>query len=239
MTPSFPKLAAAVASEGQTFARAEQVRVLLEQCGSLADWRAFAASWNGMPLDQYLAEGHRCRRRRYAVYRAVGNLIDRQAHQPHYQSRDYNALFGGIARSFEPVGEDIGKGATLRAILKFCHLVFSRLAPAVVEWHVEVHQFRIEAIAGEPGQPTPEGMHRDGVDYVCVLMVQRQNIASGTTTIHSPDGRPLGQFTLTDPLDATLIDDARVYHGVTAVQALDPARPAYRDVLVVTFRRAA
>jgi hypothetical protein len=29
-----------------------------------------------------------------------------------------------------------------------------------------------------------------------------------------------------------------VYHGVTAVVPLNPARPAYRDVLVVTFRRA-
>jgi hypothetical protein len=36
----------------------------------------------------------------------------------------------------------------------------------------------------EPGQPTPEGVHRDGVDYVLVLMVRRTNIAQGTTTIH-------------------------------------------------------
>jgi hypothetical protein len=34
-----------------------------------------------------------------------------------------------------------------------------------------------------------------------------------------------------------LVDDSRVYHGVTPVTPLDPARPAYRDVLVVTFRR--
>jgi hypothetical protein len=42
---------------------------------------------------------------------------------------------------------------------------------------------------------------------------------------------------LTAPLDAALVDDGRVYHGVTAVAPLDPALPAYRDVLVVTFRR--
>ena len=45
-------------------------------------------------------------------------------------------------------------------------------------------------------------------------------------------------FTLTEPFDAALVDDARVYHGVTPVEPLDPAAPAYRDVLVVTFRRA-
>jgi hypothetical protein len=31
----------------------------------------------------------------------------------------------------------------------------------------------------------------------------------------------------------------RVFHGVTPVQPLDPALPAHRDVLVVTFRREA
>jgi len=33
------------------------------------------------------------------------------------------------------------------------------------------------------------------------------------------------------------VDDDRVYHGVTPVTPLDPAEPAYRDVLVATFRR--
>ena len=84
--------------------------------------------------------------------------------------------------------------------------------------------------------PTPEGLHRDGVDFVLVLLVNRENIASGTTSIHGLDGRERGRFTLTLPFDAALVDDARVAHGVTPVQAIDPARPAYRDVLVITFK---
>jgi hypothetical protein len=80
-------------------------------------------------------------------------------------------------------------------------------------------------------------MHRDGVDYVLVLLVDRRNIASGTTTVHDLDKRALGSFTLTDPLDSALVDDSRCYHGVTPVEAENPAQPAYRDVLVVTFRK--
>ena len=105
-------------------------------------------------------------------------------------------------------------------------------------WHVEAHQFRIEARQGEQGKPTPEGMHRDGVDYVLVLLVNRRNIQSGTTTVHDLDKRTLGSFTLTDPLDSALVDDARCYHGVTPVEPENPAQPAYRDVLVVTFRKS-
>jgi hypothetical protein len=74
------------------------------------------------------------------------------------------------------------------------------------------------------------------VDFVLVLLIDRHNIASGTTTIHTPDGKPLGDFTLTYPFDAALIHDPRVFHGVTAVTPLDPLEPAHRDVLVVTFK---
>jgi hypothetical protein len=101
-----------------------------------------------------------------------------------------------------------------------------------------VHQFRIEAGTGHEGRPTPEGMHRDGVDYVLVLLVNRTNIISGVTSVHDLTGRELGEFTLTQAFDAALVDDARVMHGVTPVEPLDPSVPGYRDVLVVTFRRS-
>jgi hypothetical protein len=38
-------------------------------------------------------------------------------------------------------------------------------------------------------------------------------------------------------MDAALVDDSRVFHGVTAVHPLDPDKAAFRDVLVITFRR--
>ena len=76
------------------------------------------------------------------------------------------------------------------------------------------------------------------MNFVLVLLVNRRNIASGVTTIHDLHGTALGSFTLTDAFDAALVDDTRVAHGVTPVEAIDPASPAYRDVLVVTFLRA-
>jgi hypothetical protein len=208
--------------------------------GELRGWDAFAASWNDLGVDTYMADGGRYRRRRFACYRATQAGIWRKPHQPHYQSRDYNPLNGGIERWFEPVTEKIGRHPVLDAILAMCHALFDHMTPASVRpqaWHVEIHQFRIEARSGEAGRPTPEGMHRDGVDWVLVLMVRRDNIKSGETTIYDLAQCPLGSFTLTRPLDAAFVDDSRVYHGVTPVEPVDPARPAYRDVLVVTFRR--
>ena len=223
--------------DGFAFATADIMRDLL-QAQALTDWPAFVASWNELAPDSYLATSGRHRRRRHATFSADADGIRREAHQPHYQSLAYNPLQGGMQRWFEPVLPAIGESASLRRILRFCHDCFGMLAPATRRWHVEVHQFRIEARADEAGEPTPEGVHRDGVDYVLVLLIDRENIERGTTTIHAPDGRELGSFTLAHAFDAALVDDHRVFHGVTPVTPLDPQKPAHRDVLVVTFRAA-
>ena len=228
----------AIVEDGFAFVHADEMRRWLEPFGALTDWPAFASSWNDLAVDEYLADRGRFRKRRYAVFEisADGDLA-RRPHQAHHQHLEYNQLFGGVERWFEPVTEETGGSASLITILGFCRTTFGALAPAVGRWHVEVHQFRIEAQSDAAGHPTPEGIHRDGVDFVLVLLVSRTNIASGTTTIHGEAGTELGSFTLTEPLDSALLDDTRVAHGVTPVTPLDPARPAYRDVLVVTFRR--
>jgi hypothetical protein len=234
--PVLPDLRAALQRDGFAFVIADAMRELLD-AATLADWPAFAASWNELGDDSYLAARGRQRRRRHAVFAAdAGGAIRREPHQPHYQSLAYNPLQGDIERWFEPVMPAIADGASLRRILAFCRDGFGALAPHVRSWRIEVHQFRIEARAGEAGEPTPEGVHRDGVDYVLVLLVDRENIERGTTTIHAPDGRELGQFTLAHAFDAALVDDRRVFHGVTPVVPKDPGQPAHRDVLVVTFR---
>jgi hypothetical protein len=227
----------AVAQRGFAFVHGAAMRQSLEQAGSLSDWAAFAASWGDLELDRYMADGGRYRRRRHAVFSVTASgAIQREAHQPHYQDREYNALNGGVARWFAPIAAEIGNGPSLRTILAFCAALFGSLSPEVRAWRVEAHQFRIEALPGASGLPTPEGVHRDGVDYVLVLLITRENIVSGTTTIHDTSRRCIGEFTLTVPFDAALVHDERVYHGVTAVEPLDPAAVAYRDVLVVTFR---
>ena len=217
---------------GFAFVEAPEMSRVLDAHG-MDGWQAFARQWDDLGLDTYMADGGRYRKRRHGAYAVSAAGVERKPHQPHYQSRDYNALNGGVERWFAPVADS----PALLAVLRTCHDLFNALTP-LPAWHVEVHQFRIEARPGAEGKPTPEGMHRDGVDWVLVLMVGRENIAEGTTTVHTLDGRLLGSFTLRAPMDAALVDDNRVFHGVTPVRAEDPAQPAHRDVLVVTFRRA-
>ena len=232
-------LVQAIEAAGFCFVPGESLQawLLAQEDTALSDWEAFAASWDGMPIDRYMADGGRYRRRRYATLSAAGaeGELKLEPHQPHFQSLDYNPLDGGIPREFDPIPAEIMGGRTMGNVLRFCQRAFGRLRPNTA-WHIECHQFRIEAGDTGLGKPTPEGVHRDGVDFVLVMMVRRTNISSGTTTMHDLAQKKLDSFTLTNPLDAAIVDDRRCMHGVTPVERIDPTQPAYRDVLVVTFR---
>ena len=224
-----------IQSAGFSFIKGSTFKILLTP-SILNDWAAFVASWQQMPLDEYMADGGRYRRRRHAVLSAHLERIELEPHQPHYQSRDYNSLNGGIPRLFEAIPITIVQGQTFQTIIKFCNQTFSELSGHHC-WQIEAHQFRIEASQQQHGNPTPEGVHRDGVDYVLVMMVKRENISSGTTEMFSLNKQLLGSFTLTEALDCAFVDDHRCYHGVTPVEQMDVHKPAFRDVLVITFKK--
>lgn len=196
-------------------------------------WREFAGSWDDLGPDLYMADGGRYRQRRHAVFSCQQGHFIRKPHQPHFQSRDYNPLNGDVQRWFESVHQETIDNSVTQAIFAFCADSFG--ATARQSWHVEMHQFRIQTQEGHVGRPTPEGLHRDGVDWVFVMLVERRNVREGVTRIGSPDGTPLGEFTLVLPGDTVLIDDHRILHGVTEIHPVEPSRPAWRDALVVTF----
>jgi hypothetical protein len=225
---------------GFGFAPAEQFRALLTPA-ALAEWLSFAASWENLGVDTYMADGGRYRRRRFAAFAVSSEGIVRKAHQPHYQSRDYNLLNGGIERWFGPVTDAVAAHPVTLGLVDAGRKVFGELTPEPDRpqaWHVELHQFRIEARAGQIGEPTPEGLHRDGVDWVLVVLVNRKNVESGVTSIYGLDHGHLGDFTLTDPLDAVFLQDNRVFHGVTAIRALESDQVARRDVAVIRRHHA-
>ena len=168
-----------IARAGYAFVEASDMRTALGRFGTLADWPAFADSWNDLsPTPTWPMAAATAGAASASGPPASRARSSAAPHQPHYQSLNYNTLNGGIERWFEPIKTEIGDGASMRTILEYCRALFGRLAPETERWHIEAHQFRIEARHGENGKPTPEGMHRDGVDYVLVLLVDRRNIAA-------------------------------------------------------------
>jgi hypothetical protein len=102
------------------------------------------------------------------------------------------------------------------------------------DWYVEVHQFRIDT-TDDIGRPTPEGAHRDGVDFVSVFLIGQEGVKRGETRVFEA-ASPHGQlFTLTEPWSLLLLDDAKVIHESTPIRPTGNV-PAHRDTLVLTYR---
>ncbi len=190
------------------------------------------ACWDELPEDPFLKDGGHYRRRRHSCFIVEDGRLNRVPHRAHYQPLAYNALHGGMHRLFEPIGDELLASPAWSALLLALATTCSEIS-GKRRWHVEAHQFRIDTGSGI-GRPTPEGAHRDGVDFVAILLVAREGISGGESRIFEAEG-PNGQrFTLGEAWTLLLLDDLRVIHEST------PIRPTqhggHRDTLVLTFR---
>ena len=203
-----------------------------------ATLHAWLPLWAELPPDPHLRDGGRYRRRRHGCFVVSTNSTSSTQpvpHRAHWQPVEYNALHGGIQRWFEPLPAALLADAAWPRLLQGLAGVADGLrGPS--PWYVEAHPFRIDTEGGI-GRPTPEGAHRDGVDLVVVLMAGRHNVKGGETRVFDARGPQGVRFTLTEPFSVLLLDDERVIHETTPIQPLDPAQPAWRDTLVLTFRR--
>jgi hypothetical protein len=144
----------------------------------------------------------------------------------------YNALHGGMQRWFEPMASDVVRQEAWQKLLCWLAKVASALQGDQT-WYTEAHQFRIDTTDGI-GRPTPEGAHRDGVNWVAVFLVGRHGIKGGETRVFDIDS-PRGQrFTLSEPWSLLLLDDSRVIHETTPIQPEQDG--GWRDTLVITLR---
>ncbi len=169
-------------------------------------------SWERLPRDPYLRDGGRYRARRHScfVYAPATAQLAPVAQRPHWQPTTYNALHGGMLRWFEPIEPAVAADAAFRRLLGALGGLFAQLQP-VSRWHLEAHQFRIDT-SGGIGRPTPEGAHRDGVDFVAVVLVGRRGVRGGETRLFEVEGNRGVRFTMEHPWSMLLMDDARVIH---------------------------
>jgi len=211
----------------------------LDSSGWRERWATLSASWDRLEADAYLKDGGRYRKRRHACFiqDLASSGLQQTAHRAHWQPTDYNALHGGIERWFAPVEPEIASDAAWTDLLSSLGKLFAGVS-SQPRWHIEAHQFRIDT-AGGVGRPTPEGAHRDGVDFVVVMLIGRQGVKGGETRVFDAHGPHGLRFLMEQPLTALLLDDARVIHETTPILPLEGSPlPGFRDTLVLTYRAA-
>ncbi len=209
----------------------------------LLDWvhadaaraKALHASWSDLPADPHLRDGGHYRFRRHSCFTldTARAQLTQTPHRAHWQPVTYNALHGGFERWFEPMHDAVCQDPMWQALLTQLGTLLAQVKP-VDTWYIEAHQFRVDTTGGI-GRPTPEGAHRDGVDFVAVLMLERHEVKGGETRVFEADGPHGVRFTLQQPWGTLLLDDARVIHESTPIQPL--GEHGWRDTLVLTFKQ--
>ena len=189
-------------------------------------------AWDDLQPDHYLKDGGNYRKRRHSCFVSDQGKLAQASHRAHWQSEEYNALHGGMRRWFEPIQADTVAQPAWTKLLQALADACTALKGAQ-PWYVEAHQFRIDTTDGI-GRPTPEGAHRDGVDFVAVLLVDRHGISGGETRVFDATGPDGQRFTLTEPWTLMLMNDERVIHESTPIQPRGDY--GYRDTLVLTYR---
>lgn len=235
---SRPALVAALRDEGFAVLGPEALADAAElPPGSLA---GLERSWGDLPADPHLLDGGTYRFRRHACFvqeLAGEGALSPTPPRPHYQPVTYNALHGGIVRWFAPLEPTLAEAPGFARLVAGLGRVFAdaRHPPRPARWHVEAHAFRIDPREGV-GRPTPEGAHRDGVDFVAVVLVERRDVRGGETRVFDASGPHGVRFSLEQPWSALLLDDVRVVHETTPILLAEPG--GHRDTLVLTYREA-
>ena len=215
--------------------RANELRITDEL---FEGWLSLSIDFSDLPSDDYLPGGGKYRFRRYGrlSFSPASGELSRLPREDYYQSRDINQVTGGYVRKFAPLLDSTCENPFLQELIRFDFSQFPLdAAMKAGEWEVHAHLIRVTANESELGQPTPEGIHRDGAEYVTVHLAELVNAGGGDVSIYDDDRNLLSTFRLEQVMDCYLFHDASLWHAAAPIHPLAPAHQAIRSILTFDF----
>ncbi len=200
----------------------------------------FRQDWSHLEPDPYMADGGSYRSRRYGLYQ-LSCTSGQLAHMPgasFYQSIDINPLNGGEQRHFAPLAADTIDNPFLREVIQFDFAQLTSSKHIEGDWLIGVHQIRIVASPGVPGNPTPEGTHRDDETYTSQHLISRHNIGGGVNFFYgsesAPAAAPQAVWKQESYFDSYYFDRT-LWHSVSPIVSGKYDGGGHRDVLLIDF----
>lgn len=202
-------------------------------------WNELRADYERLEADQFLPGGASYRFRRYDsfYFLPVTGALHLLPHQDYFQDTSINAVTGGIVRRFAPLLPETVDNPFLHELIRFnfAHFPLCDAAQQYEAWQVDVHEILVVAEPGQDAHPTPEGIHRDGAEFVTVHLALLENAVGGLVSVYDDARQHLESFTLDHLLDSYLFDDAKLWHGVTPIESADGNHPARRGILTFDY----
>ena len=181
-----------------------------------------------IPQDPYIQEGYRYKS--LARCRLNGTNIEKQPHIPLFQDQYTNPVNGGIVRSYQEISN---LDYAYEAII-----LFAKTFGIDFSYEILIQAQRTKCSDGNVGITTPEGFHRDGIEFLAILCVSRYNILGSETQLVNSHGNIVFKHTLS-PGEMLLIDDSKLLHYTSPITIKNPEQSEYgfRDVLIISSSR--
>lgn len=181
-----------------------------------------------LPVDPYIEGNYRTRR--LSRFKIVGDNVIKLPHGYLYQSKYYNPLVGGIKREFAELDDSLSKLDELKQLI-FAFTYACKLPHDGLE--VGVHQIRTSCSPDNYGNPAPEGIHRDGCNFVGIFAVDRNNIEGGETHLYtSRKDEPVFSKVLNSG-EFLVVNDNQFFHFTSSIKPASAGKGT-RDVFVLT-----
>ena len=190
-----------------------------------------------MPAYQYAPNAHRSRRftQYVAFFDAAGEMtLKRLPHRPFIQSASYNPLSGGILREFEPIEAQYDIKSYIQQLFDLLEIDRSR------NYHLDVHQYRVYGLPESQGTSVPEGPHRDGMECVAILVLERKGITDNSAEFSLIDPKTREAFvkTVVGKNEGIALYDRDMLHDAAPIVA-SGIEPGFRDYIVVNVNQMA
>ena len=188
---------------------------------------ALLQGFEDLVQDTHMADGGSYRYRRYSRMLWQRGELSWLEGNSIYQDLKDNPLNGGINRTFAPLPEELLNNPFLRGVV----LRDADLLGLSGNWQVGIHCVRILARPEVPGQPTPEGIHRDAECYTVQHLVSRKNVRGGVFTAYDEEKHPVFHWLQLHRWD-TLFFRGSLWHSATPVESDEGG---HRDILLIDF----
>ncbi len=201
---------------------------------------AVSGYWDELDRDDTLFDGGTYRFRRYGRLRAHADAAGRWSfsllpHAAFRQSAEHLPDYGGQERIFGPIPPETLTHPVLLALVSTDLAIVEASGSGTPDWEVGLHMIRVVAAQGVPGQPTPEGRHRDGHDFIGMHLMRREHCVGGESTVYR-GGDEQVRVTLDQCLDSLVVADALITHAVSPIKA--DGGTGVRDMLLVDLNAA-
>ncbi|MBW4575099.1 MAG: 2OG-Fe dioxygenase family protein [Aphanothece sp. CMT-3BRIN-NPC111] len=187
----------------------------------------FKPFFNDLPIDPYIKGNYRFRR--LSRFTVSGNNLIKLPHGYLFQSKQYNPLVGDKKREFAELDGALIELDSFKTLV----LAFSDSCKLHPEVEIGVHQIRTTCSPNNYGNPAPEGIHRDGTDFVGIFSADRDNIEGGETHLYTTKKQKPVFSKILNPGELLLVNDHEFFHYTTPIKPMADSGGT-RDVFVLT-----